>query len=426
VIRRKKGLYRILISLVAAVTLLVCLNSSSVYAKSNASSSASANSSKTDLEDKLASLKEEATKIKEELNQIAAEKKSVQANMELIDQQVRNVEEQISIIDQQIADADAEIALLENEIEQKEVEIAIKEQDIKVKQDEYDAQFLLFQERLVAQYKAGTATSLELLLGAESFSAYLENSEYLKRVANQDRNNMNSLLLIKEQIEEDKQQIENEKADIEDHKATVEQTKAAAESKRQDQQVLKSELNSLHNDAQTQINQLEEQENQAKMEYEATTDEMQKVENEIQALIRQNASSQNSPYIGGQLSWPVPGYYVISCGWMGYAGHTGMDITGSSSGAISGAPFYAAGPGTVIAVVRGYTGYGHYVIVDHGGGTTTLYAHASAIYVEKGQAVNTSTALGAVGSTGNSSGPHLHFEVRINGGAVNPVPYVKG
>ncbi|MDD3204075.1 MAG: M23 family metallopeptidase, partial [Pygmaiobacter massiliensis] len=140
--------------------------------------------------------------------------------------------------------------------------------------------------------------------------------------------------------------------------------------------------------------------------------------------------SSGGEFVGGSFGWPVPGFYNISSpyGWRTLYGkpdfHTGIDI--AKSGQIFGATVVSSLPGTVQTVRYGSTGYGYYVIVDHGGGYKTLYGHLSAIYVTPGQAVAQGTPVGAVGSTGNSTGPHLHFEIRAAGQKVDPMQYLKG
>ena len=127
-----------------------------------------------------------------------------------------------------------------------------------------------------------------------------------------------------------------------------------------------------------------------------------------------NASGTSKGFI-----WPTIGGYV-SCGIWGYKGHTGTDIAGCGYGS----NIYASAAGTVVKVKWGNTGYGYYVIINHGDGIQTLYAHMSNIYVKQGQYVNQGDIIGAMGSTGNSTGTHLHFEIRINGQYVNPLNYV--
>lgn len=127
-----------------------------------------------------------------------------------------------------------------------------------------------------------------------------------------------------------------------------------------------------------------------------------------------NPAASSSGFI-----WPTIGGYV-SCPFRGYRGHTGMDIAGCGYGT----NIYAAASGTVVKVVWGKAGYGYYIIIDHGDGIQTLYGHNSNLYVKVGQYVNQGDVIAAMGSTGNSTGNHCHFEIRMNGVAVNPANYV--
>lgn len=137
-------------------------------------------------------------------------------------------------------------------------------------------------------------------------------------------------------------------------------------------------------------------------------------------VIPQNSGA---PVTSGAFAWPTSGSNTAgSPGWMGYYGHTGQDIAWSGC---YGAPVYASASGTVVA--SGWGGwYGYRVIINHGGGYQTLYAHCSQLYVSVGQTVEQGQTIGAIGRTGNTTGPHLHFEVRINGTPVNPTPYLYG
>lgn len=137
-------------------------------------------------------------------------------------------------------------------------------------------------------------------------------------------------------------------------------------------------------------------------------------------------SSGNIEYRGGSLAWPVPGYYHISSPFGPRWGkiHKGMDICGSGK-PINGANVYPCAVGTVITAKYGWNwGFGNYIQIDHGNGLVTLYAHLSSISCSEGQRVQLGQKIGNVGSTGNSTGPHLHLGVILNGNYVNPQPYL--
>ena len=136
------------------------------------------------------------------------------------------------------------------------------------------------------------------------------------------------------------------------------------------------------------------------------------------------APPANAEYKGGQLAWPAPGFYHISSPFGPRWGriHKGIDISG---GGINGANACAAASGTVITAKYGYNGgYGNYVQIDHGNGLCTLYAHMSSLSVSQGQHINVGEKVGNIGSTGNSTGPHLHFSVIVNGTFFDPMPYL--
>jgi murein DD-endopeptidase MepM/ murein hydrolase activator NlpD len=132
-------------------------------------------------------------------------------------------------------------------------------------------------------------------------------------------------------------------------------------------------------------------------------------------------------YVGGYFAWPLPGYSWISSpfGWRTLYGkpdfHTGIDIAGRN---VYGKPIIASNTGQVVKVAYYTTGYGYHVMIDHGDNNWTVYAHMSSIAVKQGEWVNQGQVIGYVGSTGNSTGPHLHFEIRINGERKNPLDYV--
>ena len=160
--------------------------------------------------------------------------------------------------------------------------------------------------------------------------------------------------------------------------------------------------------------------------------QMAEVQSEVDAIYAQIKSV--GVYEGGIMLWPVSGYYTVTSqyGWRfgGSDFHTGIDIarTNAAGQGIYGKPILAANDGTVAFAQKTYVagrGYGIYCIIDHGGGISTLYGHQSGLKVTTGQTVKRGDVIGYVGSTGWSTGPHLHFEVRVNGKHVNPWTYLK-
>ena len=356
----------------------------------------------SDLQNEQAALQQQMKDYNNKINNIKDSKKKQQAIANSID-------EKISIIEESIAVGKEKIALTSNYITEKNIEIRNKEKDI-------EDNLQLFRDRVKAIYMTGgysdTANSLMMLLGSKSVSEFLTRTEFLNRIAEHDKQMVEELREELAVLNEEKAVLEEERAALEAEKAALEEEQASLEKE------LKEAKNSIHDLAQMQA------------EYEENYEELSAMAKQIQAElldIYKNLNTSNTEYVGGEMMWPVPGYSKISSyyGWRfnNTDFHTGVDITGSG---VHGAKVVAANTGTVVHTnycpYNGYSyGYGTYLIVDHGGGITTLYAHLSDISVKKGDIVVMGQQIGKVGNTGWSTGAHLHFEVRKNGSAVNPI-----
>ena len=359
----------------------------------------------SDLQDEQIKIQQEMQDYNNKITSIKDDKKKQQAIANTID-------EKISITQKAIDVGLQKIQLINKYIFDKKQEIAGKEKDI-------EETLQLFRDRVRAIYMTGgysdNANSLIMLFSSDSVSEFLTRSEYLERIAEHDKEIVAGLRdeLIK--LEEEKKVLEAEKAALEEEKAALEKEQEELEKQ------LKEAKNSIQDLSVMQ------------KEYEANYEELSAMQKQIQAElldIYKNLNTSNEAYVGGEMMWPVPGYSKISSyyGWRFNTTdfHTGIDITGSG---VHGAPVVAANTGTVVHTktcpYNGYSyGYGTYIIVDHGGGITTLYAHLSAIDCKVGDIVVMGEQIGRVGNTGWSTGAHLHFEVRIDGESVNPISYV--
>ena len=211
------------------------------------------------------------------------------------------------------------------------------------------------------------------------------------------------------ELEDAYDEIDKRKSEIEAAKTDAEEQKAALEA---DQAEIAEKKAAIAADA------------------EETQKELDKLEADAQALTatirNQGSSSSNSTYLGGEMAWPAPQYTRISSYFAGRidpitgkkSNHGGLDLA-----APGGSPILAANSGTVIIAGYHYS-YGNYVVIDHGGGVSTLYGHSSKLLVSRGQKVSRGQQIAKVGTTGRSTGNHLHFEVRINGQRVDPLPYI--
>lgn len=359
---------------------------------------ASADTTLADLNNEYSELEAQNNALQAEIDKAQTEKAKQQAIKNKTTSEIKILQGQVSVLLEKID-------LLEEDIEEKETEIAELELQIS---ENYD----LFKTRLRALYMAGDTSTLSLLLGCESFGQFLTRSETLKKVSEHDQTLLNNLSVTLELLEEAKTSVEADKEEMASSKAQLD--------------VKNTELNSKLTATNAAIQDISKME----QEYLANQAELQKQMQEVQAEINEIYAGMDSSgdFVGGGFMYPVPGYRYISSyfGWRfnGTDYHTGVDFTGSG---VNGKPVVASNSGTVTFVKTTYVagrGYGKYVIIDHGGGYSTLYAHLSAIDVSVGQFVAKGSTIAYVGSTGWSTGPHLHFEIRVNGVPKNPLNYL--
>lgn len=316
--------------------------------------------------------------------------------------------QEITILKSQIAVLREKIVVLESDIAAREIEIAGLEEDIS---DSYE----LFKQRMRAMYMSDTSSTLGLVLGADSFGDFLVRSETVKRVAEHDRNLIAQLTTDKEHIESIKARLDADKSDLESAKQSVE--------------AKNSELDQKLNTTEAKIQDLDSMEKEFLANKEKLQKEMKEVQEELDAIYA-SLEALDEDFVGGTFAQPVPGYPKITSyyGWRfnNTDFHTGIDFSGTG---VLGKKVVASNAGVVTYTQETYVkgrGYGRYMIVDHGGGYSTLYAHLSEITASEGDRVRKGEAIAKVGSTGWSTGPHLHFEIRINKKHTNPLNYLRG
>lgn len=376
----------------------------------------------------LSDIQEKQEEIQEKLDAVNAQLKDIKSKMndeaayqQQLSSQISLNQQKINLLNDEITALNDSITEKEEFITQKEEEIVQKEGEIEAKQAEIDQTYETFKVRMRSLYMAGETSSLEMLFSAESFSDFLINMELMKAVSASDSRLVDNLRDQKAEQEEQKAELLEIKAETEDAITLIEQDKESIILQRENIKAVQSELEAAYQESKTAQQDYEALQEQYQTNKEAVLAEEKAVEAELQAWY-----AANQPKVEGetysQFGWPLPGYTYISSGygsrWGGF--HTGIDITG---GGVYGANIVAAESGTVILASSHYS-YGNYVIINHGGGYSTLYAHASSLLVSVGQTVSKGQAIALVGSTGNSTGPHLHFEVRVNGVHQNPSAYV--
>lgn len=305
-------------------------------------------------------------------------------------------------LDDDIAYYNGIIRSLDSEIADCNTRIGAAEEKLKIKQNS-------FEDRLRALQENGSLTYLDVIFGAKSFSDFLLRLTLVGDIVRHDKNMIN-------EIAEIKSGIEAERAEIETKRTKQDEARDVVLAQQEQYELLSNKQNKLMAD-------LKADQAAYKKEYEKAVRQMQEEEARSRSAV--SSSVKYTPK-GGKMHWPLAVSAQLTCPF-GYrtdpapSNHTGIDL---AAGGIHGKSILAAESGTVTRVVNGSYGYGKYLIINHGDGSSTLYAHASKIYVTQGQKVQRGEAIAAVGNTGWSTGPHLHFEVIINGKKVNPVPYI--
>ena len=340
--------------------------------------------------------------LQNQLNETNGELNEVQSNLSENLQQVEKLDEKISSSEEQLEQQESKITELKNSISEIETEL-------NTVTEKYEKQRKLFKQRLVAIYEAGETQYLDILLKSKSLSDFLSSYYVITQLAELDNDLITELEEKKNTIDLSKQKLENEKAEL----ATIIESQTRLSRTLQNTKKMRESF----------IEQLSDEEKNLQTKIDEINVQYEEVNKQILALAGQGI---DTAYIGGELEWPVPGYTRITSKYAmrvhpitgQYKLHTGVDI-----GAPEGANFVAANDGIVVKAEKN-PAYGNMVIIDHGGGISTLYAHGSEILVQVGQTVKRGEAVLKVGSTGYSTGPHAHFEVRINGITTDPLPYI--
>ena len=380
---------------------------------------AEANAQKAQREQQKAAYQQQINDRQNDLDKLKVEQKELQnklAGVSGLKQQAQAVK---ASLDADLDNVLGQIGTLNLQIEAMNESIKMTEEDIAASKQSINEQISLLRNRILTSYKAGYSDALSVVLGADSYYDSLVRTRVITEIADRDKDIITELSAEKEELEEKETQLKDEQEKLEQANEALEENK--------------SSLSKKISAASAQIEDISLLEKQYQSDLAASQQKAKEMEQEIAAAyasIANLSSSTNSEYVGGEMKWPLPNYSTISSsyGWRfnGTDFHTGIDITGSNC---MGATIVAANTGTVVKANTTFTvgrGYGKYIIIDHGGGKSTLYGHCSELLVSEGQTVSRGQAIAKVGSTGWSTGPHLHFEVREDEQHVNPLPYLKG
>ena len=376
---------------------------------STGTASASTSSSPT------SSLKE-AQEAKEELEKELEDAKKTISDLK---SSKGNVESKVSELNQQLISISSRITELENELAAKSEEITAAKEELETAKEEETQQYEDMKRRIQFMYEHGQNSYLDALLSSKDLTSFLNAAEYISQVQSYDRQKLTEFQETVETITNMEAQLEQDYQDLADMKASVEAEK--------------SSVASLMRQKETELASISEDISDAQSDVDYYAAEIQAQEELIAAIKRAEAEKAaagvvDNPYTGGAFTWPCPSSTRVTSDYGtrvsptsgASSNHKGIDI-----GASAGADIVAAADGTVKAASYS-SAAGNYVMIDHGGGLYTVYMHCSSIVVSEGTTVSAGQTIAKVGSTGISTGNHLHFGVSLNGSYVSPWSYLGG
>lgn len=320
--------------------------------------------------------------------------------------------EQYNELDRDVSTLQAKVDSINADVDASQEKIDQKDKELREAKEECDKQYNEYCERARILLQKGSVSYLEILIDSTSFADFITRISLVKEISEYDNNKLNELKKYAEEIESLKNELETENKRLVGLKSEADSQMATLKAKQDESQRI---LDSIKADIAQFEKALKAQE-----AAEAAARE------EIRRLSMASSSSSQTTYSGGAFAWPSTSTYITSpYGTRVHPvtgkvkTHTGLDI-----GAAMGTNIFAAADGTVLVAGWNSGGYGNYVVLDHGGGLTTLYAHCSSLNVSAGQKVSRGQVIAKCGSTGMSTGPHLHFEVLKNGAHTNPGAYL--
>lgn len=354
-------------------------------------------------------LEEQQKELNTKIDESNTKLEYVQGEMGETLKKVEELNDSITDYEAQYSDLENQITTLENQIKNGSAQI----QEI---QEEYDRKEKILKRRTVALYEAGETTYLDFLLTSKSIVEFLSNYFIISEIIEYDNNLLEELDYKKTKLEEAKQKQEEQEKELRVAKNKINSTNILLNNTKILKENYMLKLTDEEKTLQEQIAQYKE--------------EQADLERKILASINWTGT-MSIKFTGGVMVWPIAmeGTYITS-GYGNrmhpiqgvYKNHAGIDISGSN---VNGAPVVAAADG-VVTYAGWIGGYGNCIIINHGSGIVSLYGHGSETVATVGQVVKQGDIVMKVGSTGNSTGPHVHFEIRKNGEVVDPIPYLNG
>ncbi|MCQ2519298.1 MAG: peptidoglycan DD-metalloendopeptidase family protein [Lachnospiraceae bacterium] len=398
------------------IVLIFCLSLGLSVPKAYAGNTSSGTLTNDSIREKQEQIKESEA-LKKKLQSSISDSKKLKKELEGLK---ADVAAYISKLDEQIEELNNHIEELNTLIAEKEVEIEVATEDLRIAIETEEKQYQAMKDQIKFMYEQGDSFYLEIMLDAKSFSDFLTKASYVDQLEAYEKKCL-------EEYRATREWTELCKANLEADKEALDEAKVTAESEEETLEVMLAEKETELANYNKQISQAQADINSAEAAYAAEVSAIEALEAAILEEKKALAAAANKvTYDGGVFAWPCPQYIRITeeFGWRSnpFSGksefHSGLDM-----GAPAGSPILAAYDGVVVAATYNWS-MGNYVMIDHGDGLFTIYMHASKLYVSPGTVVVRGEKIAAVGTTGSSTGNHLHFTVRLNGTYVSPWNYL--
>lgn len=359
------------------------------------------------------------------ISKAQSERKELQSGLTNVEKVIANLQttkknlaNYVTQLDATLADVQTKIVDLKDKITVKEAEIVQINADLEEAITTQEQQYEAMKTRIRFMYESGESSVLELIFASKSFADFLNKADYVEQMSSYDRRKLEEYTAIREYVEVCKLQLETEQQLLQETKQEVEKEEASLQTLIGEKE---REIKAYEQDIHNQEAVLAAYEAEIK----AQNEEIEALEAAVAAEKAALAEAKRRRYDGGKFAWPAPSYTRISDDY-GYRIHPILKVkqfhNGVDMAAPGGSPILAAYDGEVVAAAYS-SSMGNYVMIDHGDELYTIYMHASKLYVKKGQEVKRGEKIAAVGTTGRSTGNHLHFGVRLKGSYVSPWKY---
>jgi murein DD-endopeptidase MepM/ murein hydrolase activator NlpD len=333
-------------------------------------------------------------------------------------QRIRALEAQVGDVSLKLSTLEADLSLHQRRLDALNELFGVQSRKLSFLREEYHRSVSVLERRIVDIYESDDPTPLDVFLGSRSVQEALDKVQYLDEIGAQDRRVAAQVAYAKSQVTAARAKTKKIRTTMLGETAVIRARTAQAQSVRDELVGARTDLSTTRQQKVTDLSQLSEQERAEASEIDALQAESAQLAAAIRAAQANDAGGPTQTPSNAGLIWPVQGPVTSPFGWRWGRMHQGIDI-----GVGYGTPIRAAAGGTII-YCGWESGYGNLVVIDHGGNLATAYGHQSSIAVTCGQQVDQGQVIGYVGCTGHCFGPHLHFEVRVNGNPVDPLGYL--